>query len=245
MIFLEILGTVESSLCQLAALVRYSLPVRLTHHKTNSALSICILLLFKISPANLEEKSKGDVVLWLGRRILELTYFNNIDKGNSKILQSPRAWNSIWLFHVSTLTGNCTRHHLLATQSCFGFIKFVVRTAVPCWTVLHCSTSVNLLQLILRNAQPRLCIAARRIYPFLSRFGRACGVVVWELEVVIQAFHILTFPLPTSSQPIQLVYINRRSPFRLAQKLYSMLRCGFIIIKKGFIQASSKRFPGF
>lgn len=63
MFFLEILGTVESSLCQLAALVRYSFPVRLTHHKTNSALSICILLLFKISPANLEEESKRDVAL--------------------------------------------------------------------------------------------------------------------------------------------------------------------------------------
>lgn len=128
MIFLEILGTVESSLRQLAALVRYSLPVRLTHHKTNSALSICILLLFKISPANLEEESKWDVALWSWRRILELTYFNNINEGNSEILLSPWAWNSTWLFHVQTLTGSRSWHS--ATQSCFGVVKFVGWTAL-------------------------------------------------------------------------------------------------------------------
>lgn len=100
MLFLEILGTVESSLRQLAALVRYSLPVRLTHHKTNSALSICILLLFKISPAHLEEESKQDVALWSGSWILELTDFNNINKRNSEILWSSQARNSTWLFHV-------------------------------------------------------------------------------------------------------------------------------------------------
>lgn len=122
MIFLEILGTVESSLCQLAALVRYSLPVRLTHHKTNSALSICILLLFKISPANLEEESKWHVVLWSGRRILKFTYFNNIDK--------------TYFSHPDHgIPHNCSMywHWLEAahdTQSCFGVIKFVVRTAL-------------------------------------------------------------------------------------------------------------------
>lgn len=55
-IFLEILGTVESSLCQLAALIRYFLPVCLTHHEADSALSIRILLLFKIGPSNLDKK---------------------------------------------------------------------------------------------------------------------------------------------------------------------------------------------
>lgn len=55
MIFLEILGTVESSLRQLAALVRYSSPVRLTHHEADSALSICFLLLFEVSPSNLDK----------------------------------------------------------------------------------------------------------------------------------------------------------------------------------------------
>lgn len=54
LIFLEILGTVESSLCQLAALVRYSGPVRLTHHEANSALSIRVLLLFEVGPSNLD-----------------------------------------------------------------------------------------------------------------------------------------------------------------------------------------------
>lgn len=54
-IFLEILGTVESSLCQRSALIRYSLPVRLTHHKADSALSIRFLLLFQISPSNLDK----------------------------------------------------------------------------------------------------------------------------------------------------------------------------------------------
>lgn len=57
-IFLEILGTVESALCQLAAFVRYSGPVRLTHHKADSALSICVLLLFEVSPPNLDKDSQ-------------------------------------------------------------------------------------------------------------------------------------------------------------------------------------------
>lgn len=59
MIFLEILGTVKSALCQLAAFVRYSRPVRLTHHEADSALSICVLLLFKVSPSNLDKDSQG------------------------------------------------------------------------------------------------------------------------------------------------------------------------------------------
>lgn len=54
-IFLEILGAVESSLCQLPALVCYSGPVCLTHHKTDSALSIGVLLLFKVGPTNLDK----------------------------------------------------------------------------------------------------------------------------------------------------------------------------------------------
>lgn len=63
-IFLEILGAVESFLCQLAALICYSLPVGLTHDKADSALSICVLLLFKISPSDLNEKeSHQDTVL--------------------------------------------------------------------------------------------------------------------------------------------------------------------------------------
>ncbi len=62
-IFSEIFGAVESSLCQLAALIRYFLPVCLTHHKTDSALSVCILLLFKISPSHLNKKeSNQDLV---------------------------------------------------------------------------------------------------------------------------------------------------------------------------------------
>lgn len=63
MIFLEILGAVESSLCQLAALVRNSLPVCLTHHKADSTLSICVLLLLKISPSNLNKDSNQDGML--------------------------------------------------------------------------------------------------------------------------------------------------------------------------------------
>lgn len=58
MIFLEILGTVESALGQLAALVRYSGPVRLTHHEADSTLSICVLLLFEVSPSNLDKDSQ-------------------------------------------------------------------------------------------------------------------------------------------------------------------------------------------
>lgn len=58
-IFLEILGTVESSLRQLAALVRYSGPVRLTHHEADSALSICVLLLFEVGPSNLDRDGEG------------------------------------------------------------------------------------------------------------------------------------------------------------------------------------------
>lgn len=54
-IFLEILGTVESFLRQLPALIRYSLPVRLTHHKADRALSIRFLLLFEISPTDLDK----------------------------------------------------------------------------------------------------------------------------------------------------------------------------------------------
>lgn len=57
-VFLEILGTVESALCQLAALVRYSGPVRLTHHEADSTLSICVLLLFEVSPSNLDKDSQ-------------------------------------------------------------------------------------------------------------------------------------------------------------------------------------------
>lgn len=57
-IFLEILGTVESSLCHLSTLVRYSLPVRLTHHEADSALSICFLLLFQIGPSNLDKTTR-------------------------------------------------------------------------------------------------------------------------------------------------------------------------------------------
>lgn len=52
---LEILGTIKSTLCQLAALVRYSGPVCLTHHEADSALSICVLLLFEVSPSNLDK----------------------------------------------------------------------------------------------------------------------------------------------------------------------------------------------
>lgn len=69
MIFLEILGTVESSLRQLAALVRYSGPVRLTHHKADSALSICVLLLFEVSPSNLDKD---------GERCLFMTSENHL-----------------------------------------------------------------------------------------------------------------------------------------------------------------------
>lgn len=68
-IFLEILGTVESSLRQLAALVRYSGPVRLTHHEADSALSICVLLLFEVSPSNLDKD---------GERCLFMTSENHL-----------------------------------------------------------------------------------------------------------------------------------------------------------------------
>lgn len=67
-IFLKILGTVESSLGQLTTLICYSLPVRLTHHKADSALSICILLFFKISPSNLNKANNQGVALWAGNR---------------------------------------------------------------------------------------------------------------------------------------------------------------------------------
>lgn len=56
MIFLEILCSVESSLSQLAALICDLFPVRLTHHKTNRTLSLCILFLFQISPSNLNKQ---------------------------------------------------------------------------------------------------------------------------------------------------------------------------------------------
>lgn len=63
-IFLEILGTVESPLCQLATLIRNFLPVRLTNHKADSTLSISILLLFKISPSNLDRRTATPVVCY-------------------------------------------------------------------------------------------------------------------------------------------------------------------------------------
>lgn len=69
MIFLEILGTVESSLRQLAALVRYSGPVRLAHHEADSALSIGVLLLFEVSPSNLDKD---------GERCLFMTSENHL-----------------------------------------------------------------------------------------------------------------------------------------------------------------------
>lgn len=51
--FLEILGAVESSLGQLAALVCYPLPVCLADHKADSSLSISVLLLLQVGPAYL------------------------------------------------------------------------------------------------------------------------------------------------------------------------------------------------
>lgn len=69
MIFLEILGTVESALCQLAALVRYSGPVRLTHHEAYRALSICVLLLFEVSPSNLDKNSQRCLFMTRGNHL--------------------------------------------------------------------------------------------------------------------------------------------------------------------------------
>lgn len=54
------------------------------------------------------------------------------------------------------------------------------------------------------------------IYPFLSWLRHACGIVVWQLKVVIQVCHVLTFPLPTAPQTVQLVYINERLLFSSA-----------------------------
>lgn len=54
--FLEILGAVESSLGQLAALVRYPLPVRLADYKADSSLSISVLLLLQVGPAYLRAR---------------------------------------------------------------------------------------------------------------------------------------------------------------------------------------------
>lgn len=44
-----------------------------------------------------------------------------------------------------------------------------------------------------------------RHYPFLARLRRARGVIVWQLEVIIQACHVFPFPLPADFQTIQLV----------------------------------------
>lgn len=52
------------------------------------------------------------------------------------------------------------------------------------------------------------------IYPLLSWFGFAWSIVVWQLEIVIQGWHVLTFPLPTASETIQLVCIKGTLLFR-------------------------------
>ncbi len=157
-IFLEILGTVESSLCQLAALIRYFLPVRLTHHKADSALSICILLLFKIGPSNLDKKENVEgVMLWPGNGWIEI----------------------------------------------FTLIVFWL----PRW-------QTN----IFEDDQRRPTLQrSTSIYPFLSWFGHACGIVVRQLKVVLQACQVFTFPLPTAPQTIQLVCMNGRLLFRSAR----------------------------
>lgn len=51
------------------------------------------------------------------------------------------------------------------------------------------------------------------IYPFLPWFRHACCVVIWQLQVVIEACHVFTLPLPSASQPVQLVWINGRVPY--------------------------------
>lgn len=42
-------------------------------------------------------------------------------------------------------------------------------------------------------------------YPFLAGLRRARGVIVGQLEVVVQACHVFPFPLPADLQAIQLV----------------------------------------
>lgn len=58
LLLLEILSAVESSLSYLSALVGDFLPVCLTHHKADIALAFGVLLLFEVSPANLEERKE-------------------------------------------------------------------------------------------------------------------------------------------------------------------------------------------
>lgn len=49
-----------------------------------------------------------------------------------------------------------------------------------------------------------------RVYPFLAGLGRACGVIVGQLEVVVQACHVFPFPFPADFQTVQLVCMRVR-----------------------------------
>lgn len=59
LLLLEILSAVQSSLSYLSALVCDFLPVCLTHHKADITLAFCILLLFEVSPANLDDRKEN------------------------------------------------------------------------------------------------------------------------------------------------------------------------------------------
>lgn len=59
LLLLEILSAVQSSLSYLSALVGDFLPVCLTHHKADIALAFGVLLLFEVSPANLDDRKEN------------------------------------------------------------------------------------------------------------------------------------------------------------------------------------------
>lgn len=62
----DVFGAIEGSFSKMTTFICDFLPICLSHHKTNSPLSVCILFFFKVSPPYLQRTHIG-MMIFLGK----------------------------------------------------------------------------------------------------------------------------------------------------------------------------------